>query len=212
MTKFVRKSEVWHILCNLHPEKKHFTMNEFNSNQRPTPLMGGRPQPGFMDAVKTCLTEKYCCFKGRARRAEFWWFQLFLLIVSTVLSFAFTFSMLAQRSAFLNDPMTMFTSPAYIVLVIISLVLLLPDLGVTIRRLHDTGRSGWWVVPPIVFYILILVLSILISMNPESALSMGLALMLFYLALLASGIILIVWLCQDSYHGENRYGRSPKYQ
>ena len=38
-------------------------------------------------------------------------------------------------------------------------------------------------------------------------------LMLFlYIALLASGIIILVWLCQDSDHGENRFGRSPKYQ
>ena len=49
----------------------------------------GRPQMGFGEAIKTCLFEKYFDFSGRARRSEFWWFQLFLFIVNSVVGGVF---------------------------------------------------------------------------------------------------------------------------
>ena len=176
------------------------------------PLMGGRPQPGFMDAVKTCMKEKYCCFKGRARRAEFWWFYLFCTIIGFVFGMIYTATALYHIDDLMNDPLSMYTSPAWIIIMLVSAVFWLPSLGVGVRRLHDTGRSGWWMVLPIAFYIPIIVMSILIIRNPDLTLSMGIALLLLYLALIVSGIILLVWLCQDSDRRENRYGRSPKYQ
>ena len=187
-------------------------MNEFNPAQRPMPLMGGRPQPSFMDAVKTCLTEKYCCFSGRARRAEFWWFQLFYAIISFALSFVMTFSMLSHIKDIVDDPMSMYTSPTFYVVCIVSLLFLLPNLGVSIRRLHDTNRSGWWLVMPLAFYIVIFVISLMIVDSGTPTISQSMLMLFMYLALLASGIVVLVWLCQDSDRGENRYGRSPKYQ
>lgn len=80
----------------------------------------------FGEAVKKTLTENYCNFSGRASRSEFWWFQLFLLIVSSVasgLSYAISG----------NDVLSY----------IINLIFFLPGLGLSVRRLHDTGKSGW---------------------------------------------------------------------
>ena len=58
-------------------------------NPTPTPAPGPNParplpQLGFVEAVKICLTEKFCNFEGRARRSEFWWFALANSVVSYV--------------------------------------------------------------------------------------------------------------------------------
>lgn len=81
---------------------------------------------GFADAVRSALS-KYVTFSGRARRSEFWWFALFSVIVYVVAAVLDA----AMGSRFVS--------------ILASLALLLPSLAVTVRRLHDTGRSGWWV-------------------------------------------------------------------
>jgi uncharacterized membrane protein YhaH (DUF805 family) len=82
----------------------------------------------FYDAVAACLT-KYTTFSGRACRSEFWYFYLFCLIASwTATSFDHLFGIGEALSVVVNS------------------ALLLPSLAVSSRRLHDTGRSGWWVV------------------------------------------------------------------
>ncbi len=78
----------------------------------------------FIDVVK-----KYAVFDGRARRKEYWMFALFYILIYLGL-------MLVE---------SLVGSPGILVL-IFSLGLLVPSVGVTIRRLHDTSRSGWWVL------------------------------------------------------------------
>ena len=75
-------------------------------------------------------------FSGRASRSEFWWWILFIWIISIVVNIVtggWNFS--STDRGFL-----------YWVGVIIGIILWLATLAVTIRRLHDTGRSGWWVL------------------------------------------------------------------
>lgn len=69
---------------------------------------------------------QYVDFTGRARRTEYWMFALFNLIIAIVLGVVDHF----LRTGFIN--------------MIYSLAVLLPGLAVGARRLHDTGRSGWW--------------------------------------------------------------------
>ncbi|MFI8236139.1 DUF805 domain-containing protein [Streptomyces sp. NPDC085866] len=76
----------------------------------------------YVDVLK-----KYAVFSGRARRQEYWMFFLFNLIISIVLT-------VVDRAIGSN-----------VISLIYTLAVLLPGLGVTIRRLHDTGRSGWWI-------------------------------------------------------------------
>lgn len=87
----------------------------------------GRRSMDFQTAVRTCFN-KYATFSGRARRPELWWFALFNLLVQAVLGV-----MDAALGA------ELFNS-------IYSLVVLLPSLAVSARRLHDIGRSGWWLL------------------------------------------------------------------
>lgn len=91
----------------------------------------------FTESITTCLTKKYATFTGRASRSEFWWFMLFGIVIGLVLRFTFPIDDTLLTSD--NVPMT-----NYIANVIVSLAFLLPNIGVMVRRLHDTGRSGWW--------------------------------------------------------------------
>jgi len=91
----------------------------------------------FVTAVKTCLT-KYATFAGRARRSEYWYFTLF----NTIVSIALDVAGLDQIGLFY------------------ALVTFLPSLAASVRRLHDTDRSGWWLLLmfiPIIGWILLIV-------------------------------------------------------
>lgn len=80
---------------------------------------------GFFDAISACFSN-YATFSGRARRSEYWFWYLFCVILS------FVSSMFMVVSESIAVMMSLFY-----------LVLLLPSLSVTVRRLHDTGKSGW---------------------------------------------------------------------
>lgn len=89
----------------------------------------------FADAIRTCF-QKYATFDGRATRPEFWWFFLFSFLGSLV-------------TGLVSDMIS----------ALFSLAILLPSLAVGARRLHDTDRSGWflllWLIPVIGWIILI---------------------------------------------------------
>jgi uncharacterized membrane protein YhaH (DUF805 family) len=79
----------------------------------------------FGDAVKTCFS-KYVTFDGRAARPEYWYWVLFVLIVSVVLG--------------IIDMLL----PYRLLQIIFELAIFLPGLAVMFRRLHDIDRSAWW--------------------------------------------------------------------
>ncbi len=95
----------------------------------------------FQTSVKTVFS-KYIDFSGRASRSEYWWFTLFSVAVNIVTS--------------LLDGM-MGTTPAFNGL--FTIAVLLPSLAVTVRRLHDTDRSAWWILlilVPIIGWLILL--------------------------------------------------------
>ena len=81
----------------------------------------------FADSIRTVLS-KYATFTGRARRSEFWWFALFSVIVQVVVDIIDN----VVGNSILG--------------IIVGLAFILPSLAVAARRLHDTGRSGWWLL------------------------------------------------------------------
>lgn len=98
----------------------------------------------LINAWKLVVLERYAQFEGRAGRAEYWWFVLADFILMFVLS------VLAQAA-----------SVFYIVYFLAALALFVPSLAVAIRRLHDTGRSGWFLLVgliPLVGWIIVIVL------------------------------------------------------
>ena len=106
------------------------------------------PKLTFSDAVRQVLN-KYATFRGRARRSEYWWFVLFNYLVVFV-------AILLDRCFGLTFADTSY-GPIYC---IAAIVLLLPSLSVTVRRLHDINKSGWnilWGIIPLIGAILLLV-------------------------------------------------------
>lgn len=104
----------------------------------------------IMDAMKSCF-QQYVGFSGRASRSEYWFFYLIFVVA------AIGMLVLTVVSAFVLDAlaglMGMLTMVTY-------LAFFLPTLSVTVRRLHDLGKSGWMflvVFIPIVGGILLLV-------------------------------------------------------
>lgn len=103
----------------------------------------------FMTAVRTCLS-KYVDFSGRARRSEYWYFALFSFLVGIVTNVI---------DAVIGTDYDGATSGG-LVNTVAGLALFLPTLAAGVRRLHDTDRSGWWILIgliPIVGWILIIV-------------------------------------------------------
>lgn len=101
-----------------------------------------------IEAVKSVYTN-YANFQGRARRSELWWFALFVNIMAFVLAFVETYLF---GSMFL-----------YMIFLLASII---PSLAVQVRRLHDTSRSGWWLLiafVPIIGGIWLIVLFVLDS-------------------------------------------------
>ena len=91
------------------------------------------------------VLKKYAVFEGRAERSEYWYFTLFNMFIGVVLSFVLGFiqmSSMMSSMTFHGPPNSMLFLPMLGLLY--SLAVLLPSLGVFVRRLHDTGRSGAW--------------------------------------------------------------------
>jgi uncharacterized membrane protein YhaH (DUF805 family) len=129
----------------------------------------------------------YANFKGRARRAEYWYWALF--------------GTLLNIPALTLDPAIGFPSTSFVV----TLVLFLPGLAVHVRRLHDINLSGWWLLAVYALASLPLPFLFLLSDPGQGAASPLIA------ALIVSACfaVLIYWNCAKGTDGPNRYGADP---
>jgi uncharacterized membrane protein YhaH (DUF805 family) len=102
--------------------------------------MNGAMSP--IDWAKRPVVEKYADFEGRAPRAEYWWFALGEFILLAI--------------AMIVDSIvgTDFGGLGYgFVYCAVALALLIPAIAVGVRRLHDTNRSGWWLLIALIPFI-----------------------------------------------------------
>ena len=140
-----------------------------------------------------CL-KNYAVFKGRARRAEYWYFVLF--------------QFLAILAAAIVGSLLLGTTAGVVLYVLCALGLLIPSLSVAVRRLHDINRSG-----KLILYIygsllaLSIVVSILCFIIPATAAALY---ALLAIASLAAGIYLLVLFVTPGTKGENIYGPDPR--
>ena len=117
---------------------------------------------------------KYATFSGRARRKEYWLFWLFTVALSLALS-AWLLSAIGPDAMSGSQPLAMeevMAMPAartpLIVIGIVSLLLLLPQLAVSVRRLHDSDKSGWWLLLNLIpFGALVLLIFFLLDGTPR---------------------------------------------
>jgi len=109
---------------------------------------GGLGLSWYLEAIK-----KYAVFSGRSRRKEYWYFVLFNIIVSIVLGWID--ALLGTRGSYAG---------AGLLSGIYGLAVIIPSLAVTVRRLHDIDRSGWWILiglVPLIGVIVLLVFALL---------------------------------------------------
>ncbi len=152
-----------------------------------------KPAPGVMESVRAFFI-KYVDFHSRSRRAEYWKVVLFNILVYIPLGIILGGSM-TEVLPYVGTELdtTTFVSrldgTAKTVLALYSLyyfICLIPSWALMVRRLHDIGLSGW-------FLLLFVVLGFVPYLN------------------ILSGIVLLALMCIDSKRTPNRWGESPKY-
>lgn len=124
------------------------------------------------------IKDHYADFKGRANRADFWYFQLYMFVFLFISGFIFSFINLS------------------ILPMLISLALFLPALGMSVRRLHDLGKTWHWILISIVPGILT---SIFLTISPFWA-------MIFNYIQLAANVYLLVLFCMKGENKTNSWG------
>lgn len=98
----------------------------------------------FTQAVSSVLGQ-YAGFRGRARRSEFWWWNLFTLLVGVAVAAAeLSLGMVGDNGGPVST--------------LLGLALLLPNVTVCVRRLHDISRSGWWLLIAVLPFVGLVVL------------------------------------------------------
>ena len=140
--------------------------------------------------------QNYVQFSGRAPRAEYWWYALALIIATIILSIIESILGMKGMIAGVYGPLTL----------LLALGTLAPSIAVGIRRLHDTNRSGWWML--LVVPYLISTVMVMRAMAAGNTAGIGSAGLLGLLGL-ACCIALLVFLVLPSNPGDNQYGPNP---
>lgn len=178
----------------------------------------------FTEAVRTCF-RKYVTFSGRASRSEYWWFVLFVLLGNAVLSAvdAAIFGPNVTTETVSNaagDTRTITRTGNGPLVSIFGLATLLPGLAAGWRRMHDTGRSGLYLLYPLIVMVGIGTFAAFTGavdgllpgaegeITPFQGLA-GLVLVLASIVFLISPLLVLWWLTRPSQPGSNEYGPNP---
>lgn len=170
----------------------------------------------FTDAIRTCF-RKYVTFSGRASRPEYWWFFLFIVLGSIVagildgILFGVT-GIEAERNS--NGARVAAESNGPIA-ALFSLATILPSLAAGWRRMHDTGRSGLFLLYPLLVMIGISTFAALMGVSVEAGVPAmagvaGIILIVAMIVFVVSPLLVIWWLTRPSQPGSNQYGPNPQ--
>ena len=170
----------------------------------------------FLESIRTCL-RKFATFSGRAARSEFWWFVLFVVLVAFALSFVDA-ALLGGGSASVDgDPRQPITG-------LWQLLTLLPLLAAAWRRMHDTGRPGWYALLPMIVSVAVLFFLMIgvagfglagragadAGVLGQLAGAFGAAgALIFAVAMIFLPLVLIWWLTRPSEPVPNAFGPPP---
>ena len=112
--------------------------------QAATPTVKPKPfkatdnkEPSLLDLAISAVKHKYLLFNGRASRKEFWAVMLFSVLISFALQLLYTLGFA------ISDNLGLLLALPF---VIFALGMVIPQLAVSVRRLHDTDKSGWWLL------------------------------------------------------------------
>ncbi|HEX6741468.1 MAG TPA: DUF805 domain-containing protein [Sphingomicrobium sp.] len=137
--------------------------------------------------------KKYASFRGRAPRAEYWWFCLLAAVGWFILTQVGRAAGAGDALAFAFD-----------------LAMVLPWLGVTVRRLHDAGRSGRWLLLFVVAWVIITLIGYALgSMDePSESVAVTAGITIFLIMIFAVFSLLALMVLPGS-SGTNRFGPDP---
>ena len=140
----------------------------------------------FQDTV----TNHYMDFNGRIGRAQFWWYILVVVVIAVVAGIVASVTL-------------------HLISTLVSLGLLLPNLGMTVRRLHDSGKPGIWVLVLAIPAVLMMLLAILVVVS--GGLLFGLLFLTPIISLVSLvGAVIIIYFCvQPGDAAANTYGPPP---
>lgn len=189
----------------------------------------GLPQLTFKEAFVKVFKENYCNFTGRARRSEYWWWKLaefiilFGLYISLIIIGLVTF-VAADLGKNHEPPVALFVT-LIVILILAALALFLPSLGAQVRRLHDVGKSGWWILLPMGISLASVFIQLATTAGAAAlsgrasgegpAMAAGVSSIIvslvFSLLQMGASIYLLILCCKDSQPGINKWGDSPKY-
>ena len=145
----------------------------------------------------------YVNVSGRARRAEYWNFVLFATIFTVV--FYLVDLLLFGADVLSGSKLSIFST-------LFSLFIFLPNLAVSVRRLHDTDRSGkklmWYYIVVVAWVVLAILCLVIFMANIPDLL--GVIMGLGFLGILVWAIFFLVWFCTPGTPGDNKYGPDPK--
>lgn len=120
----------------------------------------------MIDYFKMAMTQKYADFNGRSTRSEYWYFALAVMLIFLLL--AAVIGGLAYGSGMATDGGM---GVGFMILLgllgIFYLAIIIPSISVSVRRLHDTGKSGWWYLINFVPYIGALVFIVFMCMDSQ---------------------------------------------
>ena len=158
--------------------------------------------------------KRYAELSGRSRRMEYWMFQLFMILVYVALM---VLMMMVGGGALMSggDPNALAAAGGAVMLiggiyVLFGLVMFIPNLAVSIRRLHDTNRSGWWILAPLAGYVLVLAGAAMAASSPDNPGLGGILSVIGMIVVLGLGLTLLVFLFLEGTRGPNNYGPDPK--
>jgi len=174
---------------------------------------------GFANAVRTCFA-KYVVFSGRASRPEYWYFFLFVVILNIVagmIDWQF-FSTVVSIQSETGSSFTAVSSQP--VQGLVGLAVFLPHLAVAWRRMHDSGRSGYYALLPMMLFVgagAILLFGIGLAGtfghgSTGDILFTRMTLLVFVptvIILFLSPVLVLWWLTRPSQPGTNSYGPNP---
>jgi len=159
---------------------------------------------------------RYADFSGRSRRMEFWMWQLLQFIVYfvvVVLAMVFGGGMMMMA----GDPSALAAAGGAMLIIMLlylvyALAVFIPSLAVAVRRLHDTNRTGWWILAPVAPYLVAILAGMMAVSSPDMAGIAGILALISMLAALALAVTLLVFYFLEGTKGPNRYGPDPKGQ
>ena len=157
------------------------------------------PSRGFFEAISVCF-RRYFQFSGRASRSEYWFFVLFTFLLGIVTGLLDSMLFGVPMADDVGGPLN----------TISALVVLIPSFAVAWRRLHDTGRSGWWIggfFLAMIGAVALVVISVGTAVfSPEGLANATLLLGMLMVGTLIYIIVMLVFMCTRGDPGPNRYG------